>query len=227
MNKVTCSAEVLRDKINTISNQSDPDLQALDSLKVQLKVAEENEQQILAVKAGVRWREEGERSTRYFLNRFKTRQESTELTALRGVGDVIYNQIGDIINYVKMFYAGLYSNGDNSEQPPDWGSFFENCPVLDPVQAGSMARPLTVVELEHALKTCKESAPGLDGIPYSFYKAFSGELLPLLLRSWEQARESGSLTYSHRRACIILIPKKAKIYQRLGIGDPFLFPLVI
>ena len=79
---------------------------------------------------------------------------------------------------------------------------------------------LTVDELKHALSTCTDSAPGLDGIPYSFYQKFADILLPYLLQSWDYARETGQLPVSQRRSCISLLPKKDKNLEHLTNWRP-------
>ena len=67
-----------------------------------------------------------------------------------------------------------------------------------------------MTELKESLSTCKDSAPGLDGIPYSFYKAFPDLLLKYVIESWELALLSGNLADSNKRSCITLLPKKGK-----------------
>ena len=61
-----------------------------------------------------------------------------------------------------------------------------------------------------ALKSCKDSTPGLDGIPYSYYKVFGNELLPLVLEAWEYSNITGSLPQSQSTSVISLIPKAGK-----------------
>ena len=58
--------------------------------------------------AGVKWREEGERSTKYFLNAVKTREAMSTLDYLQ----TDHGQITDtnsILKFSKEFYKNLYS----------------------------------------------------------------------------------------------------------------------
>jgi len=179
---------------------------------------EEQESKILALKAGVKWREEGEKSTKYFLSLFKSRQERLQLRSLRDAAGNVYSTVASMIPYVKQFYQDLYKKDNLESNMPD--TFFNSCPRLDPAKARMLANPLTVEELKGALSSCKESTPGLDGIPYSYYKKFSNELLPLLLSSWEFAQLSGSLTHSHRKSCITLLPKEGKDLELINNWRP-------
>ena len=60
----------------------------------------------------------------------------------------------------------------------------------------------------------------MDGIPYSYYKAFPEFLLKYVLESWELALRTGSLADSHRWSCITLLPKKGKDLSLIGNWRP-------
>ena len=128
----------------------------------------------------------------------------------------------DLISFVKIFYSNLYGGNEPAKALDENFSdeFFSHCPTMDRDQQALLARPLSLAELRLALGTCKESAPGLDGIPYSFYKAFPEPLLGMLIDSWNYALQSGNLTLSHRQSCLTLLPKKGKDHQQLGNWRP-------
>ena len=48
-------------------------------------------------------------------------------------------------------------------------------------------------DLKGALKSCKDSTPGLDGIPYSYYKIYGKLLLPLIIKSCEYSNKTLSI----------------------------------
>ena len=67
--------------------------------------------------------------------------------------------------------------------PTQWtvdSDFFNQCPKISEQAYAELDKDITLEELKATLKTCKDSTPGLDGIPYSFYKTFKNELLPLV-----------------------------------------------
>ena len=68
-------------------------------------------------------------------------------------------------------------------------------------------RPITADEIEAVNKqilTHKSPAP--DSITGEFYRAFQGELTPILHRFFQKIQEDGSLLNSLYEANIILIP---------------------
>ena len=83
-----------------------------------------------------------------------------------------------------------------------------------------MAKPLDIGELRSTLSSCVDSAPGLDGIPYSFYAAFPDLLLKYVLDSWNFALQGNGLTSSHKSSCITLLPKKGKDLSSIGNWRP-------
>ena len=89
-------------------------------------------------------------------------------------------------------------------------SFFQHCPKLSREASADLDKEITLEDLNTALKTCKDSTPGLDGIPYSYYKTFAKYLLPILLELWKYTRVTNQLPQSQRTSCISLIPKVGK-----------------
>ena len=136
-------------------------------------------------------------------------------------GTRIIKGSANILGVVRQFYSKLYDKAI----PPTLNdaafcdNFFANCPKLEDHHKVMLARPLNMVELREALKSCKDSAPGLDGIPYSFYAACPG-LLRYVLESWDFALESGTMATSHSRSCITLLPKKGKDLTIIGNWRP-------
>ena len=62
-------------------------------------------------------------------------------------------------------------------------------------------------ELKNTLDTCAESAPGPDGIPYSFLKHSIG---PALVAAWNHSLSVKELPPSHKVLYLRLIPKAGK-----------------
>ena len=141
---------------------------------------------------------------------------------LLNVGRQAISGSADLVHFVNVFYSNLYNSTppsatDNVQLNDE---FFSNCPRLEVDKQEFLARPLSLEELKCALKSCKDSAPGLDGIPYSFYKSFADPLLQLVLDSWNYALQTGELALSHRRSCLTLLPKKGKDVTQLGNWRP-------
>ena len=214
MNKRTCSSEVIKRSLNEHINKpifTREDKDNIEALRLELARIEEQEAETLRIRAGVKWRETGEKSTRFFLSRFRARTNAATMNLLRAGGSVITGT-GNFVKFVRIFYSNLYASQEPAKEQdiPFADEFFSNCPRLDRAQKEALARPMNIVELKAALATCKDSAPGLDGIPYSFYKAFPDPLLKLLMDLWNFAVQTGEMANSHRRSCLTLLPKKGK-----------------
>ena len=111
---------------------------------------------------------------------------------------------------VKWREQGEHSNLYDKYQTENIDNFYQHCPTLSDAAHLDISQPLTIHNLKLALKSCKDSTPGLDGIPYSYYKIFGNELLPLILEAWDFSNETGSLPQSQMTSVISLIPKAGK-----------------
>ena len=75
-------------------------------------------------------------------------------------------------------------------------------------------------ELEGVLNSCRESAPGPDGIGYSYIRHFWDILGPLLVDVWTYSLQTGNLAPSHKLSFLRLIPKVGKDTKRLNNWRP-------
>ena len=77
--------------------------------------------------------------------------------------------------------------------------------------AESLNRPITPDEIETVIKKLlTHKRPGPDGFTGEFYRAFEGELTPILHRLFQKIQGDGRLPNSFYEASIILIPKPDK-----------------
>ena len=86
-----------------------------------------------------------------------------------------------------------------------------NLPKRNEVAAESLNRPVKADEIETVIKKLPtHKSPGPDSFTEEFYRAFKGELTPILHRLFQKIEEDGRLPNSFYEANIILIPKPDK-----------------
>jgi hypothetical protein len=73
-----------------------------------------------------------------------------------------------------------------------------------------MDEMISISELHKALLSCKDSAPGPDGIPYSVYKVFWPQVSNIIKESWDYSVLIGKLPESHKESVITILPKEGK-----------------
>ena len=86
-----------------------------------------------------------------------------------------------------------------------------NLPKLNEEESESLNGPITPDEIETLIKKLPtHKSPEPDGFTGEFYKAFKGELTPILHRLFQKKQEDGRLPKLFYEANIILIPKPDK-----------------
>ena len=209
-NREISELEKLKIELNYMENSpvlSNEMINEIEIIRTKIDRVEEYTEEQLRIKSGVKWREEGERSTKFFLNLINSKLKGCQ--AHKGFFDSngkLLNSNDEITGHAMEFYSKLYS-----EQPASVSdNFFKHCTNLDQTNYDYIGTKISIQELRNTLKSCKDSTPGLDGIPYSYYKVFGDLLLPLVLDSWEYGISVGYLAPSHRQSCITIIPKAGK-----------------
>jgi exonuclease III len=182
----------------SIANESRPRFisitnQKIAALEYELNDIHEIEAESLFLQSGVKWREEGERSSKYFLGLVNKKRQETTVTQMYNREGVLCNSIQGILEIAKNFYEQLYRKMPTRNESELLDSFFAYSPKLSDAKANTLEERITAEELKNTLKTCKDSSPGPDGIPYSYYKEFEDILIEPLLKSWYFSLEKGEL----------------------------------
>ena len=164
----------------------------------------------LSERSKSKWYQEGERSTKYFLNLNKAKNNQNEMSDLIIDGNNV-NDRAIINSHVEQFYKNLYEKGDqcliNSDK---LDLFLRNLTRVPDELVDTVDSKLTTSEIFETLKSCSDSAPGPDGIPYSLIKLTWKHFGPMLIDSWYFAESSGRLSQSHESSYLRLLPKEGK-----------------
>ena len=162
--------------------------------------------------------EYGEKLNKFFLNLNKSKQKQKLIHRIKNSGKEYKGQ-EEVQNCIKEFYQELYSlkpiARENSED-----DFYVNCPKLSQENKKFMDDSLTLKDLSDALKTCKMSAPGPDGIPYVVYKSLWKITGQIILDAWNFSLQTGMLAPSHIESIITLLPKEGKDTEEIKNWRP-------
>ena len=120
------------------------------------------------------------------------------------------NNEQEIENHIASFYGQLYNQHRPKADSDQIENLLRNMPKISQEEKLKALQKITIQDLEQTLKLCSDSAPGPDGIPYSYLKATWPTFGPKLLASWEKAMATNSLTQSHNYSYLKLLPKAGK-----------------
>ena len=178
----------------------------VDVIKKQLEEMHLKRAKGAMLRARVRWHEQGERGTSYFLRLEKSRAKTNCMSATKRHDGTITRSIPEIIAEQKKFYTRLYSKDMNVQFQ------YENSPVqLNVDQREQLDRDLQMEEFSEALKgMASNKAPGGDGWTADFLKVFWGRLKTGLFNAFKAAIRTGRLPLSCRQGILTLLPKMGR-----------------
>jgi exonuclease III len=186
----------------------------IDKAKSAIKISIDSLRKVISdrisFRSAAKWFEYGEKSNKFFLNLTKLKSKQKLISSIKH-GEKHWEGQDAVMKGIEGFYSDLYRKdpkvGNNQDNDSD---FFNLCPKLSTSQKVVLDNKLTLEELRRALFTCKESAPGPDGIPYRVYKVFWQQVGQIISESWDYSVVKGLIPKDHRQAIITMIPKEGK-----------------
>ena len=152
--------------------------------------------------------EHGERASRLLSHQLRQFSSANYITEIQSADGSIKSDPKDINDEFKHFYSSLYSS-----ESCHANNFVENLdlPTLSDDDMSSLEEPISAIEIGQAIKLMKNrKAPGPDGYPIEFYKAFANKLTPLLRLVYTESLMQKKLPVSMTQATISVLPKKGK-----------------
>ena len=172
----------------------------------------------LAERLGTKWYNEGEKSTRYFLRLLNRATPDDFVELEKDTGEVVRGEESieeEIVKYYKALYEDFEVVANENEN-----NFFEHISECDRNKGNDVTKPFTEAELLGVLGTCRDSAPGPDGIPYSYITGLWHIMGPLMIDAWNYSLRTGNLSTSHKLSFLKLIPKAGKDLKKLTNWRP-------
>ena len=189
----------------------------VEELRARKQVLIEERGARLAEKLGTKWFNEGEKSSRYFM-RLLNRALPDNFELLQGENGEIITEPKDIEKEIVDFYKKLYE--DVNIVVEDDQDFFNHIESISDEDDAAIAAPLEMGDLKMTLDSCSDSAPGPDGIPYSYILLLWPVFGRLLCEAWKYSLERKCLPPSHKSSFLKLIPKAGKDKTKLTNWRP-------
>jgi hypothetical protein len=182
---------------------------AITNMKSAIAILRANNSNKAIFTTKANWYEHGEKSNKYFLNLNKTRQQQKLISKIKNGEEEYFGQ-QQVTKGITKFYKNLYKESPRDLLLTEDDTFYENCPTLSDDNRKILEEEISLKDLHEALLTCKDSAPGPDGIPYSIYKKYWKICAPIIHKSWKYSLLIGQLPPSHLESVITILPKEGK-----------------
>eukprot|EP00745_Piridium_sociabile_P036415 TRINITY_DN6533_c0_g2_i5.p1 TRINITY_DN6533_c0_g2~~TRINITY_DN6533_c0_g2_i5.p1 ORF type:complete len:740 (-),score=40.77 TRINITY_DN6533_c0_g2_i5:39-2090(-) len=161
-------------------------------------------------RARIKWIEEGEQNSKFFLSLEKSRANAKIISSLHlDNGKVITSQ-NDILTAQKEHFQTLYSESTHCGDLTSVDDFLGNCkvPKLDREDQESCEGMVLAEEATSSLKMLKNgSAPGRDGLTTEFYKCFWCKIREVVVNAFNISFYKGFLSENQSTGIITLIHK--------------------
>ena len=180
----------------------------LEYLKTEIMGLESKSMEGVIIRSRIRYREEGEKCSKYFIDLEKTRAVNKTIDSLTSTQGEVLTEPEDILNEQVKFYTELYTDEGVDASAQD--ILLDNIDKKLPTSCINKCEGLlSIEEATKAIKTFKNNkSPGHDGLSAEFYKTFWDILGPDFIAVSNSAFEKGLLTISQRRGMIVLMFKK-------------------
>ena len=163
------------------------------------------------VRSKITWYEEGEKSSKFFLNLEKTKAVQGIIKKLE-IENKEISDPNEINNEINRFFKDLFAK-TLQKSSPQVNNFFENIilPVLNQEQKQDCKNEISKKEVIDAFKSFSNNkSPGNEGLTKEFFEASWSELKEPFLNYISQTKINKKLIASQRQAVVKLIEKKDK-----------------
>ena len=182
--------------------ESSDNLRKHESLKNDLELIYDHVDEEVTIRSKCDWYEQGEKSTKLFLNLEKQRGNQNRIRKLI-VNEKKNNQT-EILNQIKLLYETLFQKPAQKDSADDINHFLnsQDIPKLSTDQIVFCDIELTEKILYDSMKSMENDnkSPGNDGLTKEFYVTFWDYNNATFIFSIKQAKERKELSISQRQA---------------------------
>ena len=154
--------------------ENSDNLRKYERLKNDLELIYDHVAEGVRLRSKCDWYEQGEKSTKFFLNLEKQRDNQSRIRKLI-VNEKERNNETEILNQIKLFYDTLFQNPSQKDSVDDINDFLNTLDILklSTDQIILCDIELTEKDLYHSMKSMKNvKSPGNDGLTKEFYVTF-------------------------------------------------------
>ncbi len=184
-------------------------IEQIEKVKSKVEISMMEETKAAQIRSGIKWREEGEKCSKFFLSLEKSRASDNTITKISTDGKTTYKEL-EILNVIGNYYEQLYKQQNNNSKEEKTTTYLENLkiPKIPETDKEECDRPLSEKDIAEAIKLMKNgSSPGNDGLPIEFYKIFWKDIKDALLKSFSYSFKSKQLSFSQQKGIISLLHK--------------------
>ena len=199
--------------VHTQDDVSENLMNQYHSVKSELENIEKTKSRGIIMRSKVKWVEEGEKNTSYFLRLERANYKNKHIEQLMDPSNKsVITEPEKILNLQRDFYKKLFTDNSNDNNEAERELFQSvELPHISNVEKLKCDNIFTEPELTKSIKSMKNGrSPGTDGLTSEFYKLFYIDIKHILLSSINYELQTGKLSIEKRRGILTLIPKKDK-----------------
>ena len=185
---------------------------SLENKKKELELMQIHKARGALVRARAQAIREGEKNSKFFLSLEKSRGDNNTITTVHDPeqNKTIHNQF-ETLKYIKDYYEKIAKKDHSVKNTyTDINNYLQGIdhPKLSENDKANLDEQITLNELGSALyKLNNDSAPGIDGLPVSFFKVFWAKLKQPFFESLKFSIDRGELSTTQKRGVVTLFHK--------------------
>ena len=147
-------------------------------------------------------------------------REKTQISRIRNEKGEVTTDTAEMQRIMRGWYKQLYANKMDILEEMDKFLEKHNLLRLNQEEIENINRPIRSTEIETVIKNLPtHKSPGQDGFTGEFYQTLREELMPVLLKLFQNIAEGRTLPNSFYVATITLIPKPDKNVTKKTSGQ--------